>query len=60
MLWLSTLSQGEWVSMGVYSDGSYGIPPGVIYSFPLTCSRGNWAIVQVRTHDLQSCSRSHA
>jgi malate dehydrogenase len=40
--------------MGVYSDGSYGIPPGVIYSFPLTCSRGNWAIVQVRTHGLES------
>ncbi|ELR24366.1 malate dehydrogenase, partial [Acanthamoeba castellanii str. Neff] len=44
--WLVGTPQGEWVSMGVYSDGSYGIPPGVIYSFPLTCSRGNWAIVQ--------------
>lgn len=34
------------VSMGVYSDGSYGIEPGLIYSFPVTCSGGDWKIVQ--------------
>jgi malate dehydrogenase len=34
------------VSMGVYSDGSYGITEGLIYSFPVTCSGGDWQIVQ--------------
>lgn len=38
--------QGTWVSMGVYSDGSYGIPAGLIYSFPVTCANGQWSIVQ--------------
>lgn len=38
--------QGRWVSMGVYSDGSYGIQPGLIYSFPVTCEKGEWSIVQ--------------
>ncbi|MEQ8515627.1 MAG: malate dehydrogenase [Chromatocurvus sp.] len=36
----------EWVSMGVYSDGSYGIAEGLIYSFPCRCSNGQWEIVQ--------------
>ena len=34
------------VSMGVYSDGSYGVEAGLIYSFPVTCSGGDWQIVQ--------------
>ena len=34
------------VSMGVYSDGSYGIEPGLIYSFPVTCADGDWSIIQ--------------
>lgn len=34
------------MSMGVYSDGSYGVPPGLIYSFPVTCEKGEWSIVQ--------------
>jgi malate dehydrogenase len=34
------------VSMGVYSDGSYGVEPALIYSFPVTCSDGDWQIVQ--------------
>ena len=34
------------VSMGVYSDGSYGVEEGLIYSFPVTCSGGDWAIVE--------------
>ena len=33
------------VSMGVYSDGSYGVAEGLIYSFPVRCSGGNWSIV---------------
>ncbi len=39
-------SNGEVVSMAVYSDGSYGIAEGLIYSFPCTCADGDWAIVQ--------------
>lgn len=39
-------SDGAVVSMGVYSDGSYGIEEGLIYSFPCTCSGGDWSIVQ--------------
>jgi malate dehydrogenase len=34
------------LSMGVYSDGSYGVAEGLIYSFPVTCSGGDWRIVQ--------------
>jgi malate dehydrogenase len=36
----------DWVSMAVPADGSYGIDPGVIYSFPVRCSGGDYAIVQ--------------
>jgi malate dehydrogenase len=36
----------DWVSMGVYSDGSYGIAEGLIYSFPCRCRGGDWQIVQ--------------
>ncbi|KAI5572676.1 hypothetical protein BDE02_10G028600 [Populus trichocarpa] len=32
--------------MGVYSDGSCGIQPGLVYSFPVTCEKGKWSIVQ--------------
>jgi malate dehydrogenase len=32
--------------MGVYSDGSYGVPEGIFYSFPVTCEKGEWSIVQ--------------
>ena len=39
-------SNGEVVSMGVYSDGSYGIDKGLIYSFPCICADGDWSIVQ--------------
>lgn len=39
-------SNGNWVSMGVPSDGSYGIPDGVIYGFPCICENGEYKIVQ--------------
>ena len=39
-------SDGQWVTMGVRSDGSYGIPEGMIYGFPCTCSDGMYEIVQ--------------
>ena len=35
----------DWVSMGVYSNGEYGIAKGLIYSFPVTCANGDWSIV---------------
>ncbi|MDA0796743.1 MAG: malate dehydrogenase [Proteobacteria bacterium] len=44
--WALGTADGDWVSMGVYSDGSYGITEGLIYSFPCTCKDGDWAIVQ--------------
>ncbi len=44
--WALGTPDGDWVSMGVYSDGSYGIPEGLIYSFPCECRNGDWAIVQ--------------
>jgi len=39
-------SNGEWVTMGVPSDGSYGIPEGIIYGFPTTTENGEYKIVQ--------------
>ena len=39
-------SKGEWVTMGVPSDGSYGIPEGIIYGFPVTTENGEYKIVQ--------------
>lgn len=44
--WALGTSEGDWVSMGVYSDGSYGIAEGLIYSFPCACAGGDWTIVQ--------------
>ena len=44
--WVLGSAEGDWVSMGVYSDGSYGIAEGLIYSFPCTCANGDWQIVQ--------------
>lgn len=39
-------SDGRWVTMGVVSDGSYGIPEGMIYGFPCTTANGKWEIVK--------------
>ncbi|KAA1421185.1 malate dehydrogenase [Nocardioides humilatus] len=44
--WLNGTPAGDWVSMAVRSDGSYGVPEGLISSFPVTTSGGNWEIVQ--------------
>lgn len=44
--WATGTPDGDWVSMGVYSDGSYGIAEGLIYSFPCRCKNGDWEIVQ--------------
>jgi malate dehydrogenase len=39
-------SDGEWVTMGVPSDGSYGIPEGIVFGFPMTCENGQYTIVK--------------
>ncbi len=44
--WALGSTPGDWVSMGVCSDGSYGIERGLIYSFPCTCKDGDWQIAQ--------------
>ncbi len=44
--WALGTAEGDWVSMGVYSDGSYGIAKGLICSFPCVCKNGDWEIVQ--------------
>jgi len=44
--WALGTADGDWVSMAVPSDGSYGIEPGIIYSFPCVCSGGDYRIVQ--------------
>ena len=44
--WALGTKDGEWVSMGIPSDGSYGIPSGLIYGFPVTVKNGEYSIVQ--------------
>ena len=44
--WIDGTRPGNWVSMGIPSDGSYGIPEGVIYGFPVTCDGGKYKIVK--------------
>ncbi len=44
--WIDGTPEGDWVSMAVCSDGSYGVPQGIISSFPVTVQDGRWSIVQ--------------
>jgi malate dehydrogenase len=44
--WAQGTPAGNWVSMAVPADGSYGIEPGIIYSFPCVCQNGDYRIVQ--------------
>jgi malate dehydrogenase len=44
--WALGTAEGDWVSMGIPADGSYGIAPGVIYGYPVTCKDGKYQIVQ--------------
>lgn len=44
--WALGTAEGDWVSMGIPSDGSYGIEPGIVYSYPVTCKDGKYEIVQ--------------
>jgi malate dehydrogenase len=58
--WLTGTPEGDWVSMAVASDGSYDVPEGVVYSFPVTTSAGSWEIVQGLEIDDFSRSRMDA
>merc|ERR1712168_1039585 len=42
--WFCGTAAGEFTSMGVFSDGSYNIPEGIMYSYPVTCKDGKWTI----------------
>jgi len=44
--WFQGTAEGDWVSMGIPSDGSYGVGSGLIYSYPVTCRGGQYQIVQ--------------
>ena len=44
--WALGTAEGDWVSMAIPADGSYGIEPGIIYSYPVTCNNGSYSIVQ--------------
>ena len=44
--WVTGTADGDWTSMAIPSDGSYGVPEGLISSFPVTCSGGEYSIVQ--------------
>ncbi|MGL5986804.1 MAG: hypothetical protein ACRCZ5_08015, partial [Burkholderiales bacterium] len=44
--WVLGTPEDDWVTMGIPSDGSYGIPAGTMYGFPVTCKDGKYTIVQ--------------
>ena len=44
--WVLGTPEGDWVSMGIPSDGSYGVPEGIIAGFPVTCAGGEYKIVE--------------
>lgn len=44
--WIFGTEEGDWVSMGILSDGSYGIEPGLVFSHPVTCRNGEFTIVK--------------
>jgi malate dehydrogenase len=44
--WTFGTRDGDWISMGIPSDGSYGIPEGVLYGYPVTCKNGKYEIVK--------------
>ena len=44
--WVAGTRDGDWVSMGIPSDGSYGVPEGVIFGYPVTCKGGQYQIVK--------------
>jgi malate dehydrogenase len=55
--WINGTPEGDWVSMAVQSDGSYGIRPGVVYSYPCVCKGGQYEIVKGLASDDFSAER---
>ena len=49
--WVTGTAEGDWVSMALPSDGSYGVPEGLMSSFPVTCAGGEYTIVQGLEHN---------
>jgi len=43
--WALGTAEGDWTSMGILSTGAYGVPEGLIYSFPCTCTGGIYSVV---------------
>jgi len=58
--WVLGTPAGDWVSMAVPADGSYAVPEGVMYSYPVTCADGGYAIVQGLAVDEFSRDRMNA
>ncbi len=58
--WALGTAKGDSVSMAVVSDGSYGIPKGLVYGFPVTCEGGKWSVVQGLEIDAFSRSKMDA
>jgi malate dehydrogenase len=58
--WALGTDEGDWVTMAIPSDGSYGIAPGVIYGYPVTCANGQYNIVQGLSVDDFSQARMSA
>ncbi len=58
--WALGTPDDDWVSMAIPADGSYGVQPGIIYSFPVRCSGGDYEIVQGLEIDDFSRERMHA
>lgn len=58
--WALGTAEGDWVSMAIPADGSYGIAPGVIYGYPVTCQGGKYRIVQGLEIDAFSRARMDA
>lgn len=58
--WALGTREGDWVSMSIHSDGSYGIEEGVVFSYPLTCKDGQYEIVQGLELDEFSVARLKA
>lgn len=58
--WVLGTPEGSWTTMGIPSDGSYGIPEGVVYGYPVTCKNGEYEIVQGLEIDAFSRERMDA
>ena len=44
--WVNGTEDGDWVSMAVYSEGHYGVEEGIIFSYPVSCSNGEYKIIE--------------